>query len=412
MPTENYRMVRLLLKAGKAKVVRRTPFTIQLLITVHTYTQPATVGVDTGIRHIGIVASNEKKVLYAAQTEQRTDISKNVKARHDLRRSRRSRNKRYRMARSLNRVRSKHKGWLAPCIEQLITVHLNEIGFVMSIVPIEKIRIETAEFDIHKIKDPTVAGVGYQFGEKFGFEQNTRNYVLLRDGHKCRYCGKTGGKLYVCSAEGRTTLAPEDLYTFCEKCFRDVCKGNIRMIKKRHFAPPTKMGIMRDTMLKRAKETFSVPVEKTTGAETKRIREEREIEKSHINDAFCIAGNLKAKLSEEYFFRKKVRCHNRQLRKANTLKGGIVKANQAPKEVFGFKLFDSVEYEGKTCFIFGRRASGYFDLRCLDGTKICSSASWKKTRLLAHSKTILTERRVQGNTETRRSNSSPTYANA
>lgn len=42
MPTEDHRKVRLLLKSGKAKVVRRTPFTIQLFGTSKTYTQAIT----------------------------------------------------------------------------------------------------------------------------------------------------------------------------------------------------------------------------------------------------------------------------------------------------------------------------------------------------------------------------------
>ena len=37
MPTEDHRKVRLLLKSGQAKVVQRTPFTIQLLHTTHGY---------------------------------------------------------------------------------------------------------------------------------------------------------------------------------------------------------------------------------------------------------------------------------------------------------------------------------------------------------------------------------------
>ena len=39
MPTENHAKVRLLLKSNKAKVVKRTPFTIQLTGTSKTYTQ-------------------------------------------------------------------------------------------------------------------------------------------------------------------------------------------------------------------------------------------------------------------------------------------------------------------------------------------------------------------------------------
>nr|WP_274532083.1 RRXRR domain-containing protein [Ktedonobacter racemifer] len=47
-------IARLLLKEGKAKVVRRTPFTIKLSVQPErTYTQPLTLGVDTGSAVIG-----------------------------------------------------------------------------------------------------------------------------------------------------------------------------------------------------------------------------------------------------------------------------------------------------------------------------------------------------------------------
>jgi hypothetical protein len=48
------------------------------------------------------------------------------------------------------------------------------------------------------------------------------------------------------------------------------------------------------------------------------------------------------------------------------------------------------------CYIFGRRASGYFDLRSLDGTKITPSVSYTRLKLLEKRKTILTERKMQG----------------
>ena len=52
MPTKNHAKVRVLVKDGKAKVVRRTPFTIQLTYNSTHYTQPVSLGVDAGSRHI------------------------------------------------------------------------------------------------------------------------------------------------------------------------------------------------------------------------------------------------------------------------------------------------------------------------------------------------------------------------
>ena len=86
-------------------------------------------------------------------------------------------------------------------------------------------------------------------------------------------------------------------------------------------------------------------------------------------------------------------CHDRQLHKANTLKGGIRKRSQAVREVHGFRLFDRVLFEGQECFISGRRTSGYFALRTLDGTKVHPSASYRKLTLLERASTTLTERR-------------------
>jgi len=61
MPTKRHGKVRRLLKQGLAKVVRREPFTIQLLYDTTTYTQPVTVGVDIGSKMVGISAITEKQ---------------------------------------------------------------------------------------------------------------------------------------------------------------------------------------------------------------------------------------------------------------------------------------------------------------------------------------------------------------
>lgn len=54
-----------------------------------------------------------------------------------------------------------------------------------------------------------------------------------------------------------------------------------------------------------------------------------------------------------------------------------------------------VDFEGKNCFIYGRRSSGYFDIRMLDGTVVHRSASYKNLKLIEASKMLLTERRLQ-----------------
>ena len=84
-----------------------------------------------------------------------------------------------------------------------------------------------------------------------------------------------------------------------------------------------------------------------------------------------------------------VRHHNRQLHKATILKGGIRKANQAAKYVFGFRLYDKVRYDDIECFVWGRRTSGAFLLRQLDGEKVKGGASYKGLELLERSQGYL-----------------------
>jgi hypothetical protein len=56
-------------------------------------------------------------------------------------------------------------------------------------------------------------------------------------------------------------------------------------------------------------------------------------------------------------------------------------------------LFDCVKFQGKTRFVFGRRSTGYFDLRTLDRAKIHASASAKMLAIIQRASACLVERR-------------------
>jgi N6-L-threonylcarbamoyladenine synthase len=157
----------------------------------------------------------------------------------------------------------------------------------------------------------------------------------------------------------------------------------------------TFMGIMRDTLLDRMKtELPGAPIEKTVGAATKGVRESIGMRKSHINDAFCIAGNLKAERINETWFMRPVRSHNRRIHKDTICKGGYRKLNQAPKYVFGFQLFDKARMpDGKEGFVFGRRSSGSFKVQTLSDEVLSAGISHKKLKPLEKRQNILVERR-------------------
>lgn len=400
MPTENHAKVRILLKTKKAKVVKRCPFTIKLTYNSTNYTQEITLGVDAGSKHIGISATTEDKVLFESDVELRNDIVDLISTRRQNRRSRRSRKTRYRKARFNNRKRK--EGWLAPSVQNKVDSHVTVIRKVYEILPITRIIVEVASFDIQKIKNPTISGVDYQRGEQLNF-YNIREYVFFRDGHKCQCCkGKSKNKiLNVHHIESRHTggNAPNNLITLCETCHSNYHKGILKLPKEIHrgmsFKDATFMGIMRWSLYNTVKKIYP-RVRLTYGYLTKNTRIENGLHKDHYIDARCISGNPKAISDGTVYYQKKVRCHNRQIHKNTILKGGIRKRNQAPYEVMGFRLFDKVKWKGQICFIFGRRSTGRMDIRLLDGTKINASVGYKNLQMIEMRKNYLIEQRREG----------------
>ena len=392
---------RKLLKQNKAKIYKREPFTIQLLFVCENQTQDITLGVDAGSKYIGLSVTTKEKELYAADVELRNDIVELLAARRQNRRARRNR-LRYRKPRFNNRVHSKKSGWLAPSVEQKIRTHFRVIEDIHKLLPITKIVVETASFDIQKIKNPEIHNEEYQQGEQLGF-WNVREYVLFRDNHTCQCCkGKSKNKiLNVHHIESKKTggNAPNNLITLCETCHKGYHNGTVKLPKtiKRgmSFKDAASMGIMRWSFYDRLKEAYP-NVFMTYGYITKNTRVKCNLPKEHYIDARCISGNPNAEPLGYYFYQKKVRCHNRQIHKAKILKGGKKKMNQASYLVKGFRLFDKVEFDGQVGFIFGRRNSGYFDVRKLNKEVISRSASYKKLTFLETRKSLLIEKRMQG----------------
>ncbi len=405
MPTIRYGKVRRMLKSGLAKVVKKCPFTIRLGYGSTTYIQKVSLGIDAGSKRIGVSATTKDKVLYESDVELRNDIVDLLSTRREARRARRYRKTRYRKCRFLNRVHSKHKGWLAPSIENKIGTHLTVAHKVCEILPISDITVEVAAFDTQLLRArelelPLPEGVDYQQGEQL-YSYNVREYVLFRDGHKCRCCnGKSKDKvLEVHHVQSRKVGgdAPNNIVTLCKTCHEGYHKGTVKLPESinrgNRYNDAAFMGIMRWEFYNRLKVLYGDMVHMTFGYITKNTRINHNLSKEHYIDARCISGNPDATPNGEVFFQKKIRCHNRQIHKFSIQKGGTRKNNQAPYKVKGFRLFDKVKFNGIECFVFGRRTSGSFDIRTLDGVKLSAGVSYKKLCFLEPRKSYLIERR-------------------
>lgn len=164
---------RRLLKDGKAKVVRRTPFTVQLTIATGETVQPITLGVDSGYVHIGLSAVSEKEELLAADVELRSDMVKLHSERRAYRKNRRFRKTRYRASRFLNR--RKPDGWLAPSIQHKLDSHIKLIDSAKNILPVTDIVVEVRPLTFRRSKIRTSRGYSINKVNRlvFGIQGNT-----------------------------------------------------------------------------------------------------------------------------------------------------------------------------------------------------------------------------------------------
>ena len=381
-----------LLKEHRAVIVNRTPFTIRLRFVVDDITEPVTLGVDAGYETIGLSATTETKVLFEAELENKLNVRKHVESRRSLRRSRRNRKTRYRAPRFNNRKRS--EDWLPPSVEQRVRTHESAIRMVCKLLPVTDFVVETAAFDMQQILNPDIAGKGYQNGRQKGFE-NTKAYVRERDNCTCQYChGKSKDKRLevhhlIHRADGGSDN-PDNLITLCATCHARYHAGRIKLtnVKPRSgFKGTAFMTSSRWTLVNRLKAEYGEDkVSVTYGYITKCDRENAGLEKTHYIDARCISGNPKAKPNGKVYQMTKCRCHDRQTHEAMPRKHSTVRRRTwTSHKIEGYRMFDTVRYNGMLCRIFGRRSSGYFDIRKPDGTKVSAGMSYRKLEPVQHS---------------------------
>jgi len=337
---------RILLKEKKAKVVKRTPFTIQLIYGSTGYKQPITLGVDAGYSSVGFSAVAKDKELISGEVNLIKDISKKLAERRIYRRNRRNRLW-YRKPRFDNRRRK--DGWLPPSIEHKLNTHIKLVQKFKDILPITDIVVEVASFDAQKMKNPEIKGIEYQQGELQGYEQ--KEYLLEKWGRKCAYCGKKDVPLevehIVPKSRGGTDRI-SNLTISCSKCNQR--KGNktaeefgypeIQKKAKETLKAVAFMNNVRWKLVNKLSE-YCDAVSHTYGYITKFKRSKLSLEKSHSTDAFVIAGGDNQKRCKPFIV-KQTRRNNRSIQ---TNRKGFKRSIR--KQRYKFQPNDIVRYNNK-----------------------------------------------------------------
>jgi len=338
MPTTRHGSIRRLLRHNRTSVVRDVPFTVQLHDTQDNETQPLVLAIDPGhtigaavIRHDGIP-------LFFGEFETRSDeipdlMQQRAASRRMRRQHRRDKCKRRakhaettfggarefrlqgtndngdpfgsllckaikpKLARINNRKRDDK--WLTPTAKHLLYSHIRVIDYLCGLLPISRIVLEYAQFDLQKIENPDIRGEEYQQGRMLGYK-NVEQYVLERDRHLCQLCRKhTQKHLHVHHVIWRRhggADTPENLVTLCHECHELVhvnpstnqrLQEKFKGMKKR-FVHTTLLNTILP-FLYRWLQFSDIPVSRTYGYITKYYRKEWNIDKSHALDAYVMA---------------------------------------------------------------------------------------------------------------------------
>lgn len=387
MPCENI-IARLLLKSGRAEVKRKRPFTIKLTVETTEYTQPLTLGADTGSGTVGnAVSDDEGHILYMSEVKLRNDVKDKMDQRRKYRRSRRQRKTRYRKCRFLNRGASIRKDRFPPTLVSKLHAHIREIEFIKSILPITRLVLECGQFDMQLMKDPLIRNESkihwaYQKGPNYGFA-NTKEMVLNRDNYTCQYCGgkHKDSRLNVHHIQFRSNGGSdnqENLITLCHTCHSLLHKGKIKLdkigVKKGTLNHATQMNIIRSQLLKlypNAIETF--------GYVTKENRQYLNLPKEHFIDA-CVIASCGNPISIQSLLYKKLCVPDGDFQQT---KGIRSEQKLNTKKICGFRKFDIIKYFGKEYLIKGRMTNyGYAFLSDMSGNTV------KFEKTTRHGKTV------------------------
>ncbi len=342
---------RKLLRAGRAKVAARSPFTIQLLWDCEEHTQEVVLGIDKGSHVTGFSCTGSGQILLSGEIRHRLDVKEKMDARRTNRRNRRHR-KWYRPPRFLNRGSSKRSGRLPSSIKANVEEVIRVVRQIP--LPISSVVIEDVQVDISRINDPTLHGSRYQ--DPTRMDENLRIACLMRDGYACQNCGKKQGRLeahHLIYKErgGKDSLT--NLLTLCEACHKKVHEGKV-MLKV------TGVSGHLDQIAQRTMQGKSylyvtlgaqTPLSTLFGYQTATLRKARDLPKEHDADALCLAlyetGEL-VPYDREHFYSVSFR-PRRTRRQYHDLprKGQGRVRYQVNEELEGFRKGDIVRVKGK-----------------------------------------------------------------
>ena len=375
-----------LIRKKRAALVSKYPMVIQLNKKIpddQICKDEIRCGIDDGGLHVGIAliqkCQTKNKVLFKGTIEQRNDVKHLIDVRRGYRRYHRY-HKRYRQKRFDNRSSSKRKGRIAPSVLQKRQATIRVVNQLNKWINITNYWLEDVCIDIRALTDG-YKPYKWQYQQSNKLDENIRKAVILRDGCKCKDCGKSNCRLEVHHIKprrlsGSNTLS--NLITLCEGCHQKT-EGKEEQYMKHYFdilksSDNKNLNYAQHVMIGKTwlREQLSMIglLYLTSGGDTANKRIDWNIVKSHSNDAICITDLQPDSCDVKEWTIKPMRRQS----KAKT------------DSVLGIKHRDLVEYTFKN----GETHKGYVtalypELNALNfqsPTKHCKKVNARKCKLL------------------------------
>lgn len=259
---------RKLLRAGRAEVLRGSPFAIRLKYPVEDPAGSLRVKVDDGSKRAGIALVNGHtgEVVFRGTLIQRGDVSRLLTLRREYRRNRRYRIVRHRECRSDNRKQVVP----FPSIRQKREAVYRVLADLAKIAPVSGVDVELVSAGV---RNPVLSG------------GSAREKVLGRDG-ACVLCGSTERlqRHHLVPRSKGGTDTPENQVTLCEGCHRKLHAGELSLDRKgRTFAWIAHAVLGKAYLLALLSRFGGVRI--CGGWQTREWREGMDLPKSHANDA-------------------------------------------------------------------------------------------------------------------------------
>ena len=303
-------LARQLLAKGYAAVHRRYPFTLILKRDIKTHPlKPIRLKIDPGASVTGLALLQDNLVIWKAElTHRGFAIRDALTSRRAIRRNRRNRKTRYRQTRFLNR--SRREKWLSPSLMSRVYNILTWVDRLRRICNITALSQELVRFDLQKIEDTDISGVGYQQGTLAGYE--IREFLLEKWQRQCAYCGAKDTQLEIDHIVARSkggSNRVSNLTLACHSC--NQAKGNqpveeflkhkpnilkqVRASAKKSLADAAAVNATRWELYRQLQAT-GLPVEISSGGRTKYNRHRLSLPKTHWLDAACVGKSTPERL--------------------------------------------------------------------------------------------------------------------